>query len=155
MTCRIPPIFQKYLFLFFDDCILDGIPDPVPFRVEPDTNSSVYVEWSASSPNTDPLLLRYLIRIQGPFANDTTEMNFDLLSGKRSLVIQDLEPNVAYQVAVTASSLVGVAQLPNLKEVTTFSNGETCDGSCDWLFAYPVTDCTRHYYANSVEFVHV
>ena len=103
----------------------------------------MYVEWNASKPNTDPLLLRYLVEIQGPSHNGTTVMNFDLLSEKRNVVIVGLEPNAAYQVAVRASSLVGVAPLPSLMEVITFPNGESCDWSCDFVVSHMIDHVNR------------
>lgn len=114
---------------FFPDSIPDGIPDAVPFRAEPDSNSSIYVEWSETTPNTDPLLLRYLVSVSGPLGSSNSgggdaQLNFDLLSGERNLVVGDLQPNAAYQVAVTASSLRGVAPVPRPLNVSTFPNGK-------------------------------
>ena len=96
---------------------------------QPNSNSSIYVEWNATTPNTDPLLLRYevtYIDLAPSQENETTSTitTKSLLSGSRSAVIEGLRPNAMYEVSVAATSLVGRSQERHMP-VSTFPNGES------------------------------
>ena len=113
-----------------------GIPDTVPFRAEPDTNSSIYVEWNQTATSIHPLLLRYELTVSGPILSSSREAGpvttgnttqRVLLSDVRNAVVRDLQANAQYQVLVTASSPTGRQREGREMLVSTFPNGESVD----------------------------
>ena len=102
------------------------LPGVVSFLAQPNSNSSVYVEWNATMPNTDPLLIRYLVTYNDLFlqGNETTPpTTVTLLSHSRNITISGLRTNAIYVVGVAASSLAGRSQ-EGYVSVSTFPNGE-------------------------------
>ena len=105
------------------------VPQPVTFSAEPDTNTTIYLQWDpATSPRTHPLLLRYEILLCDTINN--VNLTFGpLLSMYLNYTITDLEPNTEYSVSVVATSPQGrsdfsslfVNTFPNCKPLQTFA----------------------------------
>ena len=103
----------------------DPIPGAVTFRVESDSNSSIYVEWNAITANTDLLLLRYEVKVcphSTNLVNNCTNLRF--LSDTTAYIVQDLEAHTIYSVGVAASLPGGTSANTVEVEVSTFPNGE-------------------------------
>ena len=88
------------------------MPGAVLFRAEPNTNTSIFVEWNVpTNPNTHPLLLRYHVFLVGsPLRREESFGPFP--AHQRDFVVTGLEPGVEYTVSVVASSLAGQGERP-------------------------------------------
>jgi hypothetical protein len=102
----------------------------VQFHAEPDSNSSIYVEWNETIVNTNPLLLRYEVMLAGPLeplpgegVSVNLSLQASLMSDARSHIITGLRSNAMYRVGVVASSPAGPGQSMEL-DTYTFPNGE-------------------------------
>ena len=133
---------QILTLLFFKTCKFDTIPPPPPphthtldtgrvpgavlFRAEPDTNTSIFVEWNVpSDPNTHPLLLRYQVfLVSSPFRREESFGPFPAY--QRNSVVTGLEPGMEYAVSVVASSLDGQGELPAVNVTVATFGMSTC-----------------------------
>ncbi len=99
----------------------DGLPGRVLYNATPNSNTSVYVTWTApSQPNTHPLLLQYEVI--------TTRRDFNATSGllpahMTEFIVSSLSAGFDYQVYVVAHSLVGEGEKGPLVGTYTFANG--------------------------------
>ena len=91
------------------------------FTAEPDTNTSIYIQWGeATPPRTHPLLLRYEILFRDVDSNASVTFG-PFLSTQFNYTMTDLEPNTEYVISVVATSLAGGSEGSN-QSVNTFAN---------------------------------
>ena len=132
--CTKQYIFMyMYIFAHMRTHARTAPPGPVTYRAQPDSNSSIFIDWDElRTPNTNPLLLTYELYLYDVVENRSLGSSMGTMFGpfptfQRNFIVSGLEANAEYWVAVVGVSLVGRGVANGRVSVKTFPNGELYD----------------------------